>query len=186
MLKDLPKKTERIEWCEMTETQAGHYREVLQRSRKMLLEQAATGSAGASASATATPQPETPQPDKAGRGKRKKRELAGLELDAPPTPESRAAAAEAKAARKLGGSDLSTNVLMDLRKAASHPALFRIEYDDALLKKMARACKQDVQFKDSNEALIVEDMSVMTDSELQHFCQTHDVSGLRGLCDCAR
>ncbi|KZV95177.1 hypothetical protein EXIGLDRAFT_644468 [Exidia glandulosa HHB12029] len=174
VLKDLPKKTERIEWCEMTESQSTHYREVLQRSRKMLLEQQATASASAAASATATPQPETPQPsDKAaaGRAKRKKRELAGLELDTPPTPESRA---EAKKKLLSGGGDLSTNVLMDLRKAASHPALFRHEFNDALLKKMARACKQDEQFRDSNEAYIIEDMSVMTDSELQHFCQTHD------------
>ncbi|EJD36051.1 hypothetical protein AURDEDRAFT_117177 [Auricularia subglabra TFB-10046 SS5] len=176
VLKDLPKKTERIEWCEMTETQSEHYRDVLQRSRKMLLEQAAAATAAASSStapsATATPQPETPQPTTSGtRAKtRKNRELANLEMDTPPTPESRATAAS----KKPGAADLSTNVLMDLRKAASHPALFRIEYDDALLKKMARACKMDEQFKDSNEAFIVEDMSVMTDSELQHFCQTHD------------
>ncbi|KZV95181.1 hypothetical protein EXIGLDRAFT_610851, partial [Exidia glandulosa HHB12029] len=109
VMKDLPKKTERIEWCEMTESQSTHYRSVLQRSQA-LATQAVTSTA--------------------------------------------------------------SKVLMDLRKAAIHPVLFRREFTDALIKEMARACKQDEQFRDANEAYIIEDMSVMTDSELQHARRT--------------
>jgi len=39
VLKDLPTKTERIEWCEMTDLQHSIYRDTLQRSRKILSEQ---------------------------------------------------------------------------------------------------------------------------------------------------
>lgn len=177
MLKDLPKKTERIEWCEMTEPQGKHYKEVLNRSRKILLEQAviaekASAAASTNASAAGTPAPDgTDTPN--GKRPRRKRELANLEMDAPPTPESRAKEKE----RKLngGGGDLSSNVLMDLRKAASHPSLFRIVFDDEMLRDMAKACKADAQFKDSNEDYIFEDFSVMTDSELQYFCKSYDV-----------
>src|ERR1700722_1117449 len=40
VLKDLPKKTERIEWCAMTELQRTIYRDTLQRSRKTIIEAA--------------------------------------------------------------------------------------------------------------------------------------------------
>jgi len=36
VLKDLPKKTERIEWCEMTSLQRSIYEEAMQRSRKIV------------------------------------------------------------------------------------------------------------------------------------------------------
>ncbi|KAH7076321.1 P-loop containing nucleoside triphosphate hydrolase protein [Auriculariales sp. MPI-PUGE-AT-0066] len=129
VLKDLPKKTERIEWCEMTETQSTHYKEVLNCFRKILLEQQAVAEKTAAASTDQLP--------------------ANLDM---PTAESRAKETE----RKLhgGGVDLSSSVLMDLRKAAAHPALFRVIFDEDMLRDMAKA--------------------IMTDSELQHFCKTYD------------
>ena len=118
---------------------------------KILLEQqavadkaaAASAAASATASASGTPAPDE-QPAKRVR---KKRELANLEMDAPPTPESRAKEKE----RKLhgGGGDLSSNVLMDLRKAAAHPALFRMIFGESMLRDMAKACKKEQQWKET-------------------------------------
>ncbi|KAF8586671.1 hypothetical protein K439DRAFT_1554340 [Ramaria rubella] len=132
VLKDLPKKTERIEWCEMTTLQKSIYRDALQRSRKAVLD------------ATATP-PSEPDGGINGKGKKRPRDT--------------------KKAK-----DTSTNVLMDLRKAASHPMLFRRLFDDAIIKTMARQCMKEPEFSGSNYNFIVEDMEVMTDAELQAFC----------------
>ncbi|KIO25317.1 hypothetical protein M407DRAFT_210695 [Tulasnella calospora MUT 4182] len=114
VLKDLPKKTERIEWCEMTSMQRTIYREALQRSRKTV-------------------------------------QTLGDESHG----------------------DTSSNVLMDLRKAASHPMLFRRLFDDAKLKVMAKHCLKEPEFCESNYNYVVEDMEVMTDAELQYFCKKY-------------
>ncbi|KAH7090129.1 hypothetical protein BKA62DRAFT_776610 [Auriculariales sp. MPI-PUGE-AT-0066] len=39
--------------------------------------------------------------------------------------------------------DLSNNVLMDLRKAAAHPALVRMIFGEGMLRDMAKACKKE-------------------------------------------
>lgn len=54
----------------------------------------------------------------------------------------------------------SSNILMDLRKAAIHPLLFRRLYDDKVIKKMARDCMKEEEFMTSEFHLIVEDMEV--------------------------
>lgn len=56
--------------------------------------------------------------------------------------------------------DTSTNILMELRKAASHPLLFRRIYTDDVIAKMARACMKEPEFADSNLEYIKEDMAV--------------------------
>ena len=67
----------------------------------------------------------------------------------------------------------SANIIMSLRKASIHPLLFRRLYTDATLTKMSKACIREPQFEESNPHLVFEDMQVMTDHELHHFCQTY-------------
>lgn len=56
--------------------------------------------------------------------------------------------------------DASANILMDLRKAALHPLLFRKVYDDEKIRAVARDCMLEPEFATSNFDLIVEDMEV--------------------------
>jgi SWI/SNF-related matrix-associated actin-dependent regulator 1 of chromatin subfamily A len=56
--------------------------------------------------------------------------------------------------------DASANILMDLRKAALHPLLFRRIYDDKKIRQLARDCMIEPEFSTSNFDLIVEDMEV--------------------------
>lgn len=137
VLKDLPKKTERIEWCEMTALQKSIYRDALQRSRKAVIE------------ATASLPSDTLINGKVKKGPR-----------------------ETKKSK-----DTSTNVLMDLRKAASHPMLFRRLFDDAVVKVLAKQCMKEPEYSGSNYDFIVEDMEVMTDAELQAFTLKYKVGG---------
>ncbi|KAH7088622.1 hypothetical protein BKA62DRAFT_677678 [Auriculariales sp. MPI-PUGE-AT-0066] len=74
---------------------------------------------------------------------RQKRELANLEVGVPSTAESRAEEKECKL--HSGGGDLSSNVLMDLGKAAAHLALFRMIFGEGMLRDMAKACKKEAQ-----------------------------------------
>jgi SWI/SNF-related matrix-associated actin-dependent regulator 1 of chromatin subfamily A len=68
--------------------------------------------------------------------------------------------AKAKKALAKHKENASSNILMDLRKAAIHPLLFRRLYTDAIIRKMARDCMKEEQFMDSVYDLIVEDMEV--------------------------
>lgn len=76
----------------------------------------------------------------------------------------------------------STNVLMDLRKAASHPMLFRTLFTDAMLTDMTNNLLKEADFRKRGAVFqyVKEDMEVMTDSELQYFCGTYKV----GLFSC--
>lgn len=69
----------------------------------------------------------------------------------------------------------SSNVLMDLRKAASHPMLFRRRFTDDILSGITKLLLKEPDFKKRGALydLVKEDMSVMTDSELQVFCATY-------------
>uniref|UniRef100_A0A8H7Y3D4 DNA helicase n=1 Tax=Psilocybe cubensis TaxID=181762 RepID=A0A8H7Y3D4_PSICU len=136
VLKDLPKKTERIEWCEMTELQRSIYRDALQRSRKTVVEAQLDESSESSSS------------KKSRVGHRPKDKLYA---------------------------ENSSNVLMDLRKAASHPMLFRTRFTDDTLSRIAKQLLKEPDFKKRGALydLVKEDMSVMTDSELQVFCATY-------------
>lgn len=72
----------------------------------------------------------------------------------------------------------SSNVLMDLRKAASHPMLFRTRFTDDILTGITKQLLKEPDFKKRGALfdLVKEDMSVMTDAELQIFCATYRVS----------
>jgi SWI/SNF-related matrix-associated actin-dependent regulator 1 of chromatin subfamily A len=72
----------------------------------------------------------------------------------------------------------SSNVLMDLRKAASHPMLFRTRFTDDILSGITKRLLKEPDFKKRGALynLVKEDMTVMTDAELQVFCATYKVS----------
>ena len=71
----------------------------------------------------------------------------------------------------------SSNVLMDLRKASSHPMLFRRRFTDQTLTSMARLLLKEPDFKKRKAVFeyVKEDMEVMTDAELQNYCGTYKV-----------
>ncbi|EIW63409.1 uncharacterized protein TRAVEDRAFT_161700 [Trametes versicolor FP-101664 SS1] len=147
VLQDLPKKTERIEWCDMTPLQKSIYNDALQRSRKTIFD---------------------------------------LEKDGAETPDAPAANGRAKAAPKKKTRattrtkdkmylENSANVLMDLRKAASHPMLFRRRFTDDTLNSITKLLLKEPDFKRRGAVFefVKEDMEVMTDAELQVFCATY-------------
>lgn len=67
----------------------------------------------------------------------------------------------------------SSNVVMSLRKAALHPMLFRLQYDDKLLRKMAKGIMNEPEYAEANEQYIFEDMQVMSDFEIRRLCETY-------------
>lgn len=143
VLKDLPLKTERIEWCDMTDIQRSIYNDALQRSRKTILDAEGT------------------TPDASGT--------------TTPVTNGKAAKKKTKAHPRAKDKYLenSSNVLMDLRKAASHPMLFRKLFDDQALNSIAKHLLKEPEFKKRGAVFeyVKEDMEVMTDAELQFFCQ---------------
>lgn len=143
VLKDLPNKTERIEWCEMTPMQKSIYNDALARSRKIIREEAPT------------PDDTDESAQTNGRGKAKKKTKA---------------IPRGKDERYL---ENSANVLMDLRKATSHPMLFRKRFTDQILDSVTRQLLKEPDFKKRGAIFdyVKEDMEVMTDAELQFFCQ---------------
>lgn len=63
-----------------------------------------------------------------------------------------------------------SNIMMQLRKAADHPLLFRRLYKDDTLKKMARDIMNEVEYVHANQDYIFEDMQWMSDFELHRLC----------------
>jgi SWI/SNF-related matrix-associated actin-dependent regulator 1 of chromatin subfamily A len=148
VLKDLPKKTERIEWCEMTPLQRSIYNDALQRSRKILID---TELDSVESTPGSTDEGQTKTTKKNARPNHKSKNKVYLEN--------------------------STNVLMDLRKAASHPMLFRTHFTDQILTGMTTQLMREPDFKKRQAVFefVKEDMEVMTDAELQAFCGTYKV-----------
>jgi SWI/SNF-related matrix-associated actin-dependent regulator 1 of chromatin subfamily A len=54
----------------------------------------------------------------------------------------------------------SSHILMDLRKAASHPLLFRKRYSDKDVRKLAKECLNTPKWCDANLEYVVEDLAV--------------------------
>lgn len=69
------------------------------------------------------------------------------------------------------GSNKFKNSLMQLRKAAIHPMLFRRFYDEDKLKVMAKDIMKEERYATANEEYIYEDMEVMNDLELTRLCE---------------
>jgi SWI/SNF-related matrix-associated actin-dependent regulator 1 of chromatin subfamily A len=77
---------------------------------------------------------------------------------------------KARAAGAKKSKALVNNPMMQLRKAAIHPLLFRHHFNDNVIGKMARACLSEDALVDSTESGVFEDMEVMTDFELNNLC----------------
>ncbi|KAI1321056.1 hypothetical protein EDD11_008637 [Mortierella claussenii] len=100
-------------------------------------------------------------------------ELEGLDPKAKTKALKKAANAKKAAASSKKAKDQVANVLMQMRKAADHPMLFRELYTGDILKKIAKAITREVEFCDSNIDLIEEDMTVMTDFEIHRMCKQY-------------
>ncbi|KAG1122241.1 hypothetical protein G6F42_011665 [Rhizopus arrhizus] len=64
-----------------------------------------------------------------------------------------------------------SNVVIHLRKAADHPLLFRNVYTDDMLREMAKELHKDVKYWDSNLEYMYEDLTFMSDFEIDRFCR---------------
>lgn len=148
VLKDLPNKFERIEWCDMTPLQRQCHDEAMERSKKVLLD----------ANTSLDPL-----------------DLGTDLVEADAAPKGKAKVKTSNSGKQANESS-GSNVLMDLRKASNHPMLFRRLYDDRKLRRMARDCLKEDDFEDRDKELIFEDMQVMTDFELHRFCLPYKVS----------
>ena len=115
VLKHLPPKTSRTEYCEMTQAQWEVYNTQVQEAREAI----------------------------------------------------QARAAGKKPTKETG------NVLMQLRKAAIHPMLFRRLFNDDKIKKMAKSCIKEEDLSDRDPDLVLEDMSYYSDFQLHTFCEEH-------------
>ena len=140
----------------MTTLQKSIYNEALQRSRKTIFDVE-----------NATESSESPTPPTNGRGSK------------PPKKKTRT---NARTKDKLYLEN-SSNVLMDLRKAALHPMLFRRRYTDDILTSMTKLLLKEPDFKKRGAIFeyVKDDMEVMTDAELQMFCATYKASALQFL-----
>ncbi|WFD44803.1 DNA helicase [Malassezia psittaci] len=114
VLLGLTKKTERVEYCEMTPSQKELYQDALQRTKSAL-----------------------------------------ADAEDPPS----------KSTKKPANRDTS-NVLMDLRKAANHPLLFRRLYTDKKIASLAKDYIREPEHADENLAHLKEDFAINTDAEL--------------------
>ena len=71
-------------------------------------------------------------------------------------------------------SNESANVMMQLRKAALHPMLFRHIFTDEVIAKMARDCLKEPVFMQSDYDVVLEEMSLLyTDFSLHKFCEMY-------------
>lgn len=112
VLKDLPSKTERVERCSMTDSQRELYERLVAESKQSY--------------ETAMEEREEAKKGRGrGKGKGKAKEV-DRELDSLKIGTS-------KKAEKMA------NILMQLRKAADHPLLFRVRYTDVMLREMAKS-----------------------------------------------
>jgi SWI/SNF-related matrix-associated actin-dependent regulator of chromatin subfamily A containing DEAD/H box 1 len=112
----------------MTQIQKDVYREAIMRSKKVLLE----------------------EPEPKGEDKETS--------DAEAKPKGKGKAQKSTKGGNKASDNSSSNVLMELRKAANHPMLFRRIYDDGKIKAMSRDCLREVEFMDRDINYIYEDM----------------------------
>lgn len=126
----LPPKIETVEHCDMTKVQAKLYSNTLQRSATRLQEM------DDSALEAETDDVETGSIKQVTRSKK---------------------ASGPSTGNKVGA---SSHILMDLRKAACHPLLFRQHYDEQTIQKLAKACVSTPKYADGGFDYVVEDLEV--------------------------
>ncbi|KAI5786379.1 SNF2 family N-terminal domain-containing protein [Peziza echinospora] len=66
----------------------------------------------------------------------------------------------------------TSNLLMQLRKAAIHPFLFRRHFTNEKVVEMANAIIKEPAYRNNETKYIIEDMEVMNDFELDRLCRT--------------
>ncbi|KAG0239520.1 hypothetical protein BGW41_007627 [Actinomortierella wolfii] len=148
VLKDLPAKIHTVVECDLVPAQRALYDRLMETSAlQAAFKESEAAEAAAAEAATKT----------------------GVNGKKPTT----AAAAKAAAATRKAANEQFANLLMQLRKAADHPMLFRERYKDSQLKTMAKTITREIEFCDSNIDYIEEDMSVMTDFELDRLCKQY-------------
>ncbi|KAI8050171.1 SNF2 family N-terminal domain-containing protein [Gilbertella persicaria] len=125
VLKDLPEKIQKIEYCVMTQRQEEIYSDIIIKSKKTYQESL---------------EQKDKQPVKSKSPMNEQYES-------------------------------MRNIVVHLRKAVDHPLMFRNIYTDDMLKAMAKKLRSDVKYWDSVEELIYEDMTVMSDFELNNLCK---------------
>ncbi|KAF9892899.1 hypothetical protein FE257_000491 [Aspergillus nanangensis] len=82
--------------------------------------------------------------------------------------------ADRAAGKKTGNK--TANILMKLRQAAIHPLLYRKNYSDTTLSRMAKACLKDDLWSSSNPDIIFEELKLYNDFECHMMCVNHPKS----------
>ncbi|KAI8352107.1 SNF2 family N-terminal domain-containing protein [Blakeslea trispora] len=127
VLRDLPQKIQKIEYCAMTERQEELYSDIILKSKKSYQESV--------------------KEEEEKEVKKKEKSAMNEQFES------------------------MRNIIIHLRKAVDHPLLFRKIYTDDMLREMAKKLKSDVKYWDSVEEYIYEDMTVMSDFELNGLCK---------------
>ncbi|KAF9571443.1 hypothetical protein EC968_000538 [Mortierella alpina] len=153
VLKDLPKKIEQVIYCDLHPDQRVLYDRVMQSSavQAVLDEDVDLDAEGVTIDLI---------------------ELDSLDSKAKAKAVKKGPSAKSKKLTAKTKSDFA-NVLMQLRKAADHPMLFRELYTEDKIKQMAKVITREIEFCDSRIDYIEEDMSVMTDFELHRLCRQY-------------
>lgn len=87
-------------------------------------------------------------------------EVAGEDGSVVTVKKSEAGKKPVKGKKASGVTTSGSNILMDLRKAASHPLLFRRLYTDAKIRQIAKACLNTPSYCDCNLDYVIEDLQV--------------------------
>ena len=129
MLKQLPQKTEEIIFCDMSSRQEKEYNNLVayfkKRKDELLLEQT----------------------EKANMEKEKKLKASSVPSKTEEILDiiSNSISSSKKQTDKKENEDSSSNIFMELRKAANHPLLRRVIYDNDKLKQMAKLIMKVIQ-----------------------------------------
>ncbi|KAA1135009.1 hypothetical protein PGTUg99_007254 [Puccinia graminis f. sp. tritici] len=146
VLKELPKKIEKVIYCDLEPNQSEAYNQLIKKSKKYLMN-----------SAGVEDDEELEEEEEEEVESFKKNGLLG-------------GTAGKKSPTKKTIANSTTNVLMELRKVSNHPLLFRRQFDGPMLRKIAQGCLNEVEFFDCSVELIIEDLEVMSDFEIDSFC----------------
>ena len=170
VLKQLPKKTIEIIHCDMTQHQTKEYNTLIEYYKKrkdQLLKEAAE-----KAEKALSERLKAENKKSSNEENNKYTEI--IEIIDENTKQKRAQLNEKKAKEN---EDSSSNIIMELRKAANHPLLRRTLYTDDRLKQMAKHIMKESS-PDTVFDYVVEDMSVMNDFQIHKLCPLY--KGLSG------
>ncbi|WAR61445.1 hypothetical protein PtB15_12B130 [Puccinia triticina] len=147
VLKELPRKIEKVVYCDLEPSQAEAYNQLVKKSKKYLINSSV---------------------DEDFEHLEEEEEIAGFKKNGLLGGNGTATGKKSPGKKAIANS--TTNVLMELRKVSNHPLLFRRQYDETMLRKIAKGCLNEVSFFDCSVDLIVEDLEVMSDYEIDYFC----------------